>query len=234
MKKPINYAYLYNKYIGGTAKVTVLDRSFDGLVIEGAPKPSKELFESFQAEEDRLAKAEDQVVFTRLGLMEERQHQARVQAEQDAIPLEEKISKEWSKIREEVLALKAQAKEAQEALKAKDEMLDCWHEISAAQAMINAEAEDYLKETDWYVTRKHEEGKPIPPDVAEARLRAKNTIQKGKLVFQNAEKLRALAMPSRDEIKAAIVAGGEELAAIKKAVQEVHLKYPKPRRQRGF
>lgn len=233
MKKPINYAYLYEKYIGiGT--VIVHDRTHDGLEIRGGIKPSKEVFEAFQAEEDRLAKIEQKEEAVNLGLMEERQHQARVEAAEKARPIEENIAKEQELIRQEIIALKAEAKEAQELIKTKDALMDCWHEISAAQALINAEAEGYLKETDWYVTRKHEEGKPIPPDVQEARLRAKDAIQKGVLVYQHAEKLRELAMPSRDEIKAAIVKGGEELDRIKSAVQEVHLRYPKPKRQRSF
>lgn len=232
MKKPINYAYLAKKYLG--AKVRVEDRTYDGCVFLDGFKPSKEVFESFQAEEDRLNRLEGKEDAVNLGLMEERQHQARVEAAEKARPIEEKIAKEQELIRQEIIALKAEAKEAQEILKTKDALMDCWHEISAAQAIINAEAESYLKETDWYVTRKHEEGKPIPPDVQEARLRAKDAIQKGVLVYQHAEKLRELAMPSRDEIKAAIVKGGEELARIKSAVQEVHIRYPKPKRQRSF
>lgn len=233
MKKPINFAYLYKKYIGeGT--VIVHDRTLDGLEVIGGTKPSKELFEAFQAEEDRLAKIEHNQEAVNLGLMEERQHQARVQAAMDALPLEEKISKEQELIRQEIIALKAEAKETQELIKTKDDLLDCWHEISAAQALINAEAEAYLKETDWYVTRKHEEGKDIPQDVQDARARAKEAIHKGEVVYKHADKLREMAMPSREEIKAAIVKGGAELSRIKMAVQEVHFRYPKPKRQRSF
>lgn len=233
MKKPINFAYLYEKYIG-VGTVIVHDRTHDGLEIRGGIKPSKEVFEAFQAEEDRLAKIEQKEEAVNLGLMEERQHQARVEAAEKARPIEEKIAKEQELIRQEILALKAEAKETQELLKTKDALLDCWHEISAAQAIINAEAENYLKDTDWYVTRKHEEGKDIPADIQEARLKAKQAIEKGALVYKHADKLREMAMPSREEIKAAIVKGGEELARIKSAVQEVHLRYPKPKRQRSF
>ena len=35
----------------------------------------------------------------------------------------------------------------------------------------------FLKQTDWYVTRHFETGKPIPEDIAQARARARDAIQ---------------------------------------------------------
>lgn len=40
-----------------------------------------------------------------------------------------------------------------------------------------AEALAYLRETDWFVTRKTETGKPIPLDVAEQRAAARKAAQ---------------------------------------------------------
>ena len=47
-------------------------------------------------------------------------------------------------------------------------------EIDAAQrAERRAEALRYLAETDWLVTRQLETGKPIPPEVLDARAKAR-------------------------------------------------------------
>lgn len=44
------------------------------------------------------------------------------------------------------------------------------------QAQINAEAQQYLADTDWYVIRMQETGEPIPVGVSEARATARQQI----------------------------------------------------------
>lgn len=41
---------------------------------------------------------------------------------------------------------------------------------------IRAEARAYLDDTDWYVTRLAETGRPIPPEVTAARAAARETL----------------------------------------------------------
>jgi hypothetical protein len=44
------------------------------------------------------------------------------------------------------------------------------------QVAVNEQARRYLANTDWYVTRHHETGEPIPADVTEARAAARAAI----------------------------------------------------------
>lgn len=44
------------------------------------------------------------------------------------------------------------------------------------QADINAEARAYLAKTDWYVTRMHETGQPVPDDIVAARQAARDRV----------------------------------------------------------
>lgn len=44
------------------------------------------------------------------------------------------------------------------------------------QAKVNAEAEAYLRETDWYIVREMDEGIPCPPEVKQARAQARAKI----------------------------------------------------------
>lgn len=49
-------------------------------------------------------------------------------------------------------------------------------EVVPSQEHINAEARAYLAETDWYVTRMHETGQPVPDDIAAARQAARDRV----------------------------------------------------------
>ena len=50
-------------------------------------------------------------------------------------------------------------------------------EITAnAQSLINSEALEYLKSTDWYITRQAESGVAVPLDVTTARAEARASI----------------------------------------------------------
>lgn len=49
-------------------------------------------------------------------------------------------------------------------------------EVVPSQENINAEARAYLANTDWYVTRMHETGQPVPDDIATARQAARNRV----------------------------------------------------------
>ena len=44
------------------------------------------------------------------------------------------------------------------------------------QAIINSDAKAFLASTDWYVVRKAETGQEIPPDVLDARARARASV----------------------------------------------------------
>ena len=48
---------------------------------------------------------------------------------------------------------------------------------NAPKPDLKAEAQAYLRDTDWYVTRLMETGKEIPADVAEARAKARETLK---------------------------------------------------------
>ena len=53
-------------------------------------------------------------------------------------------------------------------------------EIAAnAQSLANSEALEYLKSTDWYVTRRSDTGVGIPADVTAARAEARDSIVQG-------------------------------------------------------
>ena len=50
-------------------------------------------------------------------------------------------------------------------------------EIAAnAQSLVNSEALEYLKSTDWYITRDAESGVAVPADVTTARAEAREAI----------------------------------------------------------
>lgn len=228
----VNYAYIYDKYFKPEgATVIVHDRTYDGLEVIGAVKPPKEILEAASEEDARVQNVSYLESRSQESEMQLKQQQARVEAERAAIPLEEKIKAEWAKIMDEVIELRKAAQEAQQAFRSKDVLLDSWYEIQAAQEMINKEAEEYLRETDWYVTRKQETGLDIPMDVQEKRSEARDRIDRGQRVFKQYDALRRMELPSREEIKKAMLAGGSELNRIKALCKDVSLKYAKPQRR---
>ena len=230
----MHYGYLAKKYIDG-AKFIMHDRTYDGLEWLGpGQKPSIKLFESFQEEENRHKRIDDKVNKDLEDEVKLRQHQYRHKVLEEIIPKEDKIREENAKLREEIEHLRFKVLEEKEALKNKELMLDCWNEISAAQAIINAECEDYLLKTDFYITREKETGKPIPQEVLVLREEARQRINHGERVYRFSDLLREKELPSKDEIREAIIAGGEELERIRKHCINVHLKYPKPKRQRSY
>lgn len=79
MKQALNYAHLAKKYLG--AKVTVHNRTYEGLEWHGpGEKPTHEIFEAFQREEDREARVAGRKFEPRPGLVEEKQRQAKQKA----------------------------------------------------------------------------------------------------------------------------------------------------------
>lgn len=228
-----NYAYIYEKYFKPEgATVIVHDRTYDGLEVIGAVKPPKEILEATAIEDARVTTGVAQVYAREQeSELQKKQEQARAEAERAAIPLEEKIKAEWAKIMEEVIELRKAAVEAQQAHRTKDALLDSWYEVQAAQLAINEEAEAYLKETDWYVTRKLETGIEIPVDIQDRRTEARARIDRGQKVFAKYDALRRMELPTREEIKKAIHAGGHELERIRLLCNETKLKYAKPHRR---
>jgi len=230
----MNYAYLFEKYCKPDhekVKVIVHDRTYDGLEIHGLPKPSRATFEAFQEMEQRENTIEERLKSEEDFLILLKKEQAKIEAERKSRPIEEKIQEEWNAVTVEVLKLRQEAINTQAALKTKDAMVECWYEIERAQEVVNREAEAYLRETDWYVTRKQETGIDIPVDIVDRRAEARSRIDRGHLVFKRADELRRKELPSREEIKQALLQGGEELERIKKICKEVTLKYAKPSRR---
>lgn len=228
----MNYFHIIQKYFP-EAKVVIHDRTWEGISWFGpGEKPSKELFDSLKKEEERQQRVAGLKANYEADLLKERQHQARVQAEYDAVPLMDKIKAQEEEIREEILSLKLEACELQERAKTKEVLEDAWHEVSAVQAMVNAECEKYLKDTDWYVTRELETQIAIPEDVKEKRKQARDRINKGNLVYANYKVLREKEMPSREDIIKSIRAGKDELDRMREIVTGVKLRYAKPNSNR--
>ena len=228
----MNFAYLARKYLG--VECLVEDRTYEGLMWpKTAPieKPSQEVFSHLQQEEERTARSAEALAAIQDSVMKEKQEQARAQALEDAKPFEAKINEEQAKIRNQVREMRLEAIMAQEALRTRDEVGDFWQEITRAQDIINQEAQTYLADTDWYVSRQNEDGKAIPQDVLEKRQLARQRIENGKTVYARWQELRGKEMPSQKEIQEAIRAGGEELKRIQAVCKSVALRYPKPRRQ---
>lgn len=224
--KPMNYAYLAKKYLH--ADVVVHDRTYDGLEWFGpGEKPPLSVFEAFQGEEDREARVLRKEHESRLGIMEERQVQARAKALEDIRPFEDKLREIEEEGRRKALELRQEAIELQSALRSRSHVLDAWKEISAAEALLADEAQRYLEETAHYLSWDQHK---IPAEVLVGREKAHSQIAAGKLVYADWARLRSNEMPSRAEIQEAIKLGGEHLKRIKKACQEAALRYPKPRR----
>lgn len=225
----MNYAHLARKYFP-SAKFVVHDRSFDGLEwISPGEKPKEEVFEAFQKEEDRLARAAGLVVRDRMGQMEEKQRQARAQAEADMVPFQKTLGEWFESERLKFLKLKQDALELQARLALKEHALDCWREITEAQDALNKQAQAYLDATAHYLSW---DLSKIPADVLGKREDAHKILLEGRLVYADWSRLREAEMPTREEMAEALRLGGERLAEVRKACKEVALRYPAPRIQR--
>lgn len=224
----MNYNALVQKYFP-QARVVVHDRTYEGLEWLGpGEKPRKEVFESFQAEEDRLDRAAGRQVREKEGLMQEKQRQARAQAEQDLIPFQQKLGTYYEEQRLAFLKLSQEALEVKNLLGVKNIGVACWQEITEAQELLHAKAQQYLEETKHYMA--WDEHK-IPAEVLAGREQAHSVLEETKVVFAEWNQLRASEMPSREEIAEAIRKGGEHLKAMKKRCKEIAGKYTKPKRQ---
>lgn len=231
-KKVINYGHIARKYFN--ADVVVHDRTFEGLEWRGpGEKPKLEIFHAFAEEEERQARLANRKKEIPLGLMEEKQAQARALALEEARPVEDKIREEFHRVKEEARKMRMEALELEEAMSAMAEVAESWHEVSKAQEKINQEAEDFLKQTDWYVTRELETGgsAKVPEEVRIARQEARERIDRGRLVYANWQALRSKEMPERGDVEAAIRLGGEALAEIKALCKAIAEKYPRPKRR---
>lgn len=225
----MNYTRLLSKY-RSEAKYVIHDRSYHGIewCTDEVEKPSMEQFEAWSQEEERLGRVESLADKEKISRIDEIRRLARIKAIEAAKPLEAKIAEEWKAIHESVIGLRKELREQHEARRAKDALSSCWKEIDSIQAGINAEAEQYLKDTDWVATRKQDTGKDIPEDIMQKREEARSRIQHGSMVYANWEKLRSLEMPKKEEIIAALRAGHEEVERIKKVIEGIRLKFPKP------
>lgn len=223
----MNYYALTKKYFP-SAKVVVEDRTYDGLVWKGpGDKPLESIFKSLQDEEDRLARVAGQAVLSRDGLMQEKQRQARAQAEADLVPFQKTLGDYFEAERLKALKLKQDALDLKMRLSLKEHVIDCWREISGAQEALNKKAQAYLEETKHYLA--WDEHK-VPAEVLAEREKAHALLSDGQLVYADWANLRAAEMPSREEIQEAIKIGGQHLARMKQQCKDIALKYPKPRK----
>jgi len=223
-----SYAYILDKYLPHIPYV-MEDRTYAGIrFLTKDEPPTQELLDAFIKEEERLAGIKKNNLSKLDDYYKERQHQYRDEAAKKAIPLEEKLKAEYDSIIAEIETLRLDAMELQKTLEAKEKFQESWLEVSNAQEKANEAARSYLAETDWFVTRKQETGLDIPEDVQMKRAQARESITKGIEVFSNWQQLREKERPSREELKAAIKAGGLELQRIKSVCEEIHSRYKKP------
>lgn len=228
----MNFHNLYRKYVNADATLIVHDRTYDGLEVVDGVKPTLPQFEAFQREEDRQYRSSVDVPKAKeRSLLQEKQHQARVKALEDIRPFEDKIREEEMAIRHEIFSIRVKAIELQERQKTVEAMNEAWYELTAAQEKINEEARAYLSDTDWYFTRETETKIKVPEEVVRLRQEARDRIQKGELVHAHWQRLRNAEMPSREEIRKAIKAGGEELERIRELCQSAVSKYKRPKRK---
>lgn len=225
----INFAFLLEKYMPGTQYI-VHDRTYGGLELINGKKPPIEIFYSWQRSEDELANMRGKQQENKVSLMQEKQAQARNKALEEIRPIEDKIREKEEEIRANIFKLRQEAVAIQESHKTMDALDMAWQEISKAQGKVNHDAQKYLNDTDWYVTRKNETGIDIPDEVSKGREEARARIKHGETVYANWSTLRAKESPSRAEIQASIKAGGEELLRMKKLQQEIALRYKRPTR----
>jgi len=225
-----SYAYILDKYLPHLTYV-MEDRTYEGIrwTCKEEP-PSKELLDSFIKEEERLANVKQKNLAKLDDYYKEKQHQYRVEAARAAVPLEDKLAEEYDAIIAEIHTLKLDAVEAQKAFEAKAALEESWLEISKAQEKVNEQARKYLSDTDWYFVREKETKLAVPEEVVQLRAKARESIQHGVEVYAKWRELRSKERPSREELKAAIKAGSEELKRVKALCQEASLRYPRPKK----
>lgn len=223
----MNFYALTCKYFPD-AQVTVHDRTYEGLEWHGpGEKPALEVFESFQEEEDRLARAAGREVLSRESVMQERQRQARAQAELDLVPFQQKLGEYFEAERLRFLKASQDALELKALLGLKEHGMSAWKEISEAQDAINQRAQKYLEETAHYLAW---DPHKIPVEVLEQREKMHALIDEGKTVYADWASLRAKEMPSRQDIAEAIRKGGDHLRRMQAACKEVAVRYPRPKK----
>lgn len=224
----MNFFALTKKYFPD-ANVTVEDRTYEGLKWHGpGKKPGLDIFKAFQEEEDRLDRVAGREVRSGESVMLEKQKQARAKALEDLIPFQEKMGRYYEEERQKFLKLQQDALEVQTRLRVRDHAIDCWREITEAQAMLQKQAQEYLEETKHMLAWDQHK---IPAEVLANREKAHRILEEGVLVYADWKTLREAEAPSQEELREAILKGGEHLARVKRHMQELKLKYPKPRRQ---
>jgi hypothetical protein len=224
----MNFVYLAQKYLGVSCLMET--RQYSGLLWPAdAPmeKPTFEVFEAFQREEDRLVRLDRKVAEKRHTERLESHHQARAKALDDIVPYEEKVRAEHHEIRRQTLAQKQEAVDLRHALETRGHVEQTWKEIAAADDVVTKEAQAYLNDTAHYLSW---DPHKIPAEVLESREKAHKRIEEGKTVYANWSTLRASEMPTREEMVLAIRAGGEQLERLKKICSQAALKYPRPRK----
>lgn len=223
----MNFVYLSHKYLG--VDCLMEDRTYGGLLWPSGAgeKPSYEVFESFQKEEDRLGRVEKNAGARLETERRERHRQAEHKALQDIIPYEQKIADHHEQVRADAFEQRCQALELQHALESRQQIDHCWKEISKADDIVTKEAQQYLEDTAHMLAWDQQK---IPAEVLSKREEAHKRIFDSKTVYANWATLRASEMPSREELQAAIQAGGDQLKRLQDICKGVQLRYPRPKR----
>lgn len=221
----MNFAYLYGKYCG-FGSVVVEDRSYDGLVITGAPKPPPSVFAGWAAKERELAGSEAYHESVLSRELEQRVEAARARALLDIVPFHDRVREQERAAYDQAMQLRKEAIECQSAINIKEGLEKAWIEIAKAQDIVNAEAQKYLDDTAFVLSW---EASAVPAEIAQKRREAQARIKLGKTVYQDWTRFRASEMPSGQEIHEAIQKGGEHIERIRSLARAVALKYPRPR-----
>lgn len=205
------------------------DRTYDGLEWLGpGDKPAKEVFLGWQELEAREERIELNKSLRDAALMEERRRQQLVKIYEEAKTLEEKIDDQYKQLRSDILKQKEEAAHVYNLIAAGKAVDEVFTELTRSQHLINKEAEKYLADTDWFITRKLETGEEIPEEVSRGRAEARSRIERGTLVHSKWKDLRRSERPSREEIQRAVKLGGDELERIRHICETASLKYKKP------
>lgn len=225
----MNFVYLARKYFN--VDCICEDRSYEGLIWPKdahLEKPPQAVFEAYQGEEDRLNRVVANQAQKRTERIQESQKQAVARSFEDIIPFEDRLKAEHEKLREEAYEIRKGAVEAKLALSARASHIEpMWREISEVQSAVSQEAQQYLDDTSHMLSW---DPQKVPVEVLSKREEAHKRVEDGKLVYGNWQQMRAKDMPTREELRQAVKAGGEHLARLQKICQDVALKYPKPRK----
>lgn len=198
--------------------------------IDPKPKPTIEDLEAVHLRLLDQAKNHTDWVAEHVNNATRSNHAVKREAEIAAAPLVRQAQEENDLRRAELAKEFIEAKLAIQAEKTKKEAEECWLEVDKYRKRSMEDALAYLHETDWFVLRSHETGKEIPEDVKQKRQLARESIEKGELVYKNWHKLRESNYPTRQEMAEALRSGSLEAVRMIARISAVNQTFRKPSR----